>query len=88
MSERENERKNREQQEQWRYNDSYLWEFPDTILELVRKWREVAQEQTDPFLKFIVEYIAFNALFRAKYGNKETERNIIGKLKKHSYRGF
>lgn len=51
-------------------------------LERVMEWRRVAQEQKDPFLRFVIEYIAFNALYRSKYGYESSDCTIIGKLKK------
>ncbi|ALM76053.1 hypothetical protein TBCH5v1_2152 [Thermococcus barophilus] len=54
----------------------------DLILDRAIEWRKVADKQDDPFLKFAIEYIAFNALCRAKYGYKKKDRDIIESLKK------
>ncbi|XOB63843.1 hypothetical protein ACMC56_16755 (plasmid) [Campylobacterota bacterium DY0563] len=40
----------------------------DKVLERVKGWRKLAKNIDDDFIKFIVEYIAFNALARKKYG--------------------
>ena len=52
------------------------------IVKRAIEWRKVASEQEDPFLKFIIEYIAFNALCRAKYGYEKSDGQMIKKLKK------
>jgi hypothetical protein len=54
----------------------------ESIIERAKSWRNVAEQLNDPFLKFITEYIAFNALIRAKYGYTERERTIINRLKR------
>lgn len=53
----------------------------DLILERAKEWREVAKELDDPFLKFTVEYIAFNALCRAKYGYRLRDWKIMENIK-------
>jgi len=51
------------------------------------EWRKVASEQKDPFLRFIIEYIAFNALCRAKYGYGKRDGQLIEELKKDILKG-
>lgn len=54
----------------------------DLIVDRAVEWRRVANKQDDPFLKFAIEYIAFNALCRAKYGYEKHDRDIIEALKR------
>ena len=47
-------------------------------------WRNVAKEQEDFFLKFAVEYFAFNALLKVVYYRESpvvNDKNLINKLK-------
>jgi len=53
----------------------------DLIVDRAIEWRSVAREQDDPFLKFAIEYIAFNALCRAKYDYEKSDRCIINSIK-------
>lgn len=46
-----------------------------------QEWREVAKKQRDPFIKFTVEYLAFNALCRGKYGYRKSDKDMIDDLK-------
>lgn len=54
----------------------------DPIMDRAIEWREIASKQEDPFLKFVIEYIAFNALIRARYGYEKPESYILYSLKK------
>ena len=54
----------------------------DPIVDRATEWRKVASEQNDPFLKFAIEYIAFNALCRAKYGYRKNDKKILEDLKR------
>ena len=53
----------------------------DKLLERVEGWRALAKDNKDPFIRFISEYIAFNALLRRKYGYKTGDGNLIKCIK-------
>ena len=54
----------------------------DKLLERVEGWRALAKDNKDPFIRFISEYIAFNALLRRKYGYRTGDGNLIRKIGK------
>lgn len=47
------------------------------ITQKIKKWREVARKVNDYFIKFIIEYIAFNALARQKYGYVISDSKLV-----------
>ena len=53
----------------------------DKLLERVEGWRALAKDNKDPFIRFISEYIAFNAILRRKYGYQKKDFELIECLK-------
>jgi hypothetical protein len=53
------------------------------IIQKVKSWRDLANQQNDYFIKFALEYFAFNALLRLNFsmGELERDRNLIERLK-------
>lgn len=54
------------------------------FIERIKKWRNIAEKQEDFFVKFALEYFAFNALIRIAYypdRNAVRDRDLIEKLK-------
>lgn len=54
------------------------------LLDKISKWRKVAENQEDYFIKFALEYFTFNALLRIAYSPNRVgvrDRDLINKLK-------
>lgn len=54
------------------------------LLERIKSWREIAREQNDYFVKFALEYFAFNALARVIAASNKgaiLDRDIINRIK-------
>jgi hypothetical protein len=51
------------------------------LLEKVESWHERAQNEEDPFVKFIFDYLAFIAIINQRYLNKRSDRKKIQALK-------
>ena len=57
----------------------------DKIIEKIKSWMEFANENNDPFIKFAVEYFAFNALLRLNFSRNRIvrDRTLIRRLKSY-----
>jgi len=53
----------------------------DAYLEKAKKWHERAKREKDPFVKFALEYIAFEALLHWRFPNERQSRRLIQNLK-------
>lgn len=52
------------------------------LLKRVNSWHERAQNEEDPFVKFIFDYLAFVAIINQKYSNERRDRHKIQALKR------
>lgn len=52
------------------------------LLKKVESWHERAQNEEDPFVKFIFDYLAFVAVINQRYPNERTDRQKIQALKR------
>jgi hypothetical protein len=52
------------------------------LLKKVNSWHERAQNEEDPFVQFIFDYLAFVAIINQRYSNERDDRHKIQALKR------